>query len=627
MNNYLDEFDIIVVGAGHAGIEAALIASKFNLKIALFTINIDNIANMPCNPSIGGTAKGHLVREIDALGGYMAIAADHTFIQSRILNRGKGNAVHSLRVQTDKTNYHNYMKILLEKQSNILLKQGEITDIILENNAISGVLTKVGSKYKCKSVILSCGTYLNSKIHVGDFSYLSGPDGNMYSCSLTSKLVKYGIEIRRFKTGTPARVHKRSINFSKLQIQYGDSSIVPFSFLSNNYNMTNKVCCHIAYTNLKTHQIILDNINKSPIYNGKILSSGPRYCPSIEDKIIRFSDKNRHQIFVEPMGLNTDEMYLQGMSSSLPEDIQVSFLKSIDGFENIEIIRNAHAIEYDCCDPTQLYPTLEFKNISGLFGAGQFNGTSGYEEAAAQGIIAGINASLKILKRDPLILDRSTSYIGVLIDDLVTKGCSEPYRIMTSKSEYRLLLRQDNADQRLTPIAKKIGIISDIRWNTYLKKMSNIKQESDRISKVIISPTNDLNKLLVSRETSKISSGISLKNLLKRPQITYNDIKQFDFEKSDSITNDIIEQVEIELKYEGYIKKQLLHVKNMLKLEKKKLSNSINYFEIKGLRLEAQEKLSKIKPISIGQASRISGVTPADISALLIWIKHFYKEK
>lgn len=618
----MGEYDVVVIGAGHAGVEAGLVSSRLGLNTAIFTISLDTISNMPCNPSIGGTAKGHLVKEIDALGGEMGKIADKTFIQSRILNRGKGPAVHSLRVQTDRTLYHNCMKQILEKQTNLQLKQGEIVNIILNNdNSVDSIVTNIGAIYKVKAIIIACGTYLNSTIHVGDSSYSGGPDGNISSVSFTKNLAKLGIEMRRFKTGTPARVHRRSIDFKKLEIQSGDSEITPFSFETDRLSLKNKIDCHIAYTNLETHKIILSNIHRSPMYSGKIEGVGPRYCPSIEDKVVRFSDKQRHQIFVEPMGMDTDEIYLQGMSSSLPEDIQTAFLKTIPGFENVEIMRNAYAIEYDCCNPLQLFSTLEFKKISGLYGAGQFNGTSGYEEAAAQGLIAGINASLKIKNKPPLILDRASSYIGVLIDDLVTKGCSDPYRMMTSRSEYRLILRQDNADKRLTPIARELGLISDERWEKYLEKINNIKLEKIRISKINVSPSEEVNKILVSRETSEINTGIKLAELLKRPQISYSDLKTIDINRPNDLQFEVIEQVEIDLKYEGYIKKQLSQVEEMRKLEKKVLNKDIDYSKINGLRLEAREKLNNIKPLNIGQACRISGVTPADISVLLIFLE------
>lgn len=622
----MGEYDVAVIGAGHAGVECALISAKMGLKVGLFTISLDSIANMPCNPSIGGTAKGHLVREIDALGGEMGKAADETFLQSRILNKGKGPAVHSLRVQADREKYHSYMKQVLEDEQNIDIKQDEIVDIkVNEKNEISQIITRLGASYKVKTTVICCGTYLNATIHVGNSSMHSGPDGNISSLYLTQNLNKLGIKTRRFKTGTPARIHSRSIDFDKLEIQEGDEKITPFSFETNK-KLENTIVCHIAYTNQDTHKVILDNLHRSAMYGGKIDGVGPRYCPSIEDKIVRFADKERHQIFVEPMGLGTKEIYLQGMSSSLPEDVQLNFLHTIKGFENAQVMRNAYAIEYDCCDSTQLLPTLEFKNIRGLYGAGQFNGTSGYEEAAAQGLVAGINASLKVLGKKQFVLDRASSYIGTLIDDLVIKGCSDPYRMMTSRSEYRLILRQDNADERLTPLARELGLINDERWEKFNKKMELIKQERERLKKVVIKPNNDLNEILVSRGTTEMTTGVKAEELIRRPQISYNDIAQFD-ETRPKLPYDVIEQVEIQIKYEGYIKKQLSQVKEMRKLEQKPLPKDIIYKNVLGLRLEAQEKLEKVKPLNIGQASRISGVSPADISVLLIWLEQQKQNK
>ncbi len=626
MNYKLGKYDVAVIGAGHAGIEAALVSARMGLKTVIFTINLDTIGNMPCNPSIGGTAKGHLVKEIDALGGEMGKVADKTFIQSRILNRGKGPAVHSLRVQTDRKKYNQMMKNILEKQKNLDIKQSEIIDIILdENRQIKSLKTKTGGIYDVKAGILCCGTYLNSIIHVGDISYKGGPDGNMPAESLTKKLIDLGIDIRRFKTGTPARVHKRSIDFSKLEIQKGDDKITPFSFETEE-KQENKMLCYIAYTNNETHKIISENITKSPMYSGKIESSGPRYCPSIEDKIVRFVDKKRHQIFVEPMGLDTEEYYLQGISTSLPEDIQNKFLKTIVGFENIEIMRPAYAIEYDCCNPINFNSTLEFKDIKGLYGAGQFNGTSGYEEAAAQGLVAGINAVLKIKGEKPLILDRASSYIGVLIDDLVTKGCSDPYRIMTSRSEYRLILRQDNADQRLTPIGRNLGLISDIRWEKFQLKLKNIEIQKNRLYKINLPPTERLNEILVSRETNPVKTGIKFIEVLKRPQILYKDIQEFD-NTDEFISDDVIEQIEIDIKYEGYIKKQIAQVENMRRIESKKIPKNIKYSDIIGLKHEAIEKLQKIIPKNLGQAGRISGVSPADITVLSIFLDKLNRER
>ncbi len=611
-------YDIIVVGAGHAGCEAALAAARLGMKAAVFTISLDAIANMPCNPSIGGTAKGHLVREIDALGGEMGRAADATFLQSRILNRGKGPAVHSLRVQSDRVKYHTYMKLALEKCGGLRIKQDEICRIITENGRVTGVETRLGMRYGAKAVIISSGTYLNGRIHVGGTSYPSGPDSVLPAAFLSDSLRESGVELRRFKTGTPARVHRRSINFDLLERQDGDEDITPFAF-DNHEKLENKICCYIAYTNEETHRVIRENIHLSPMYSGQIEGVGPRYCPSIEDKIMRFADKPRHQLFIEPMGLDTEEYYLQGMSSSLPEWVQLKFLRTIKGLENVEIMRNAYAIEYDCCDPTQLLPTLEFKNIKGLYGAGQFNGTSGYEEAAAQGLIAGINAALSIKGEPPLILDRASSYIGTLIDDLVTKGCSDPYRIMTSRSEYRLLLRQDNADIRLTPYGHRVGLISDRRYQALLDKQARIEKEIERINKLNLSPSEQINEYLASKGSDPISSGTKLAQLLRRPHITYEGLAPFDPDRP-VLDRQTAEQVELQIKYEGYIRIQKEQVEAMRKLESKALPADTDYSSIRGLRLEAAEKLDRIKPLSVGQASRISGVNPADVNVLLIWL-------
>lgn len=620
MNYKMGEFDVAVIGAGHAGVEAALAAARLGCKTTMFTISLDQIANMPCNPSIGGTAKGHLVREIDALGGEMGKAADKCFIQSRMLNKGKGPAVHSLRVQADRVKYSNYMKNICEKQENLYVKQAEIAEIIVENEKITGIRTSLGAEYSVKAVIIATGTYLKGKIHIGEVSYESGPDSALPSKFLSQSLIENGIELRRFKTGTPCRVNKRSIDFDKMERQNGDENIVPFSFETPTSGLENVVCCYMTYTNSKTHEVILSNLDRSPLYSGKIEGVGPRYCPSIEDKIVRFSDKPRHQLFVEPMGLSTEEYYLQGMSSSLPEDVQLAFLQTIVGLENVEIMRPAYAIEYDCCNPHDLLPTLEFKKIKGLYGAGQFNGSSGYEEAAAQGMVAGINAALKIQNRKPMILDRASSYIGTLVDDLVTKGCSDPYRMMTSRSEYRLILRQDNADQRLTPIGHELGLISDERYHKLLEKQRLTAEEIKRVSTTNIAPSDKLNDFLESKGTAGLTTGCKIADLIRRPQLNYNDIAPFDVNRPE-LSNEISEQVELQIKYEGYISKQLAQIEQMRKLEEKLLPENTDYSQIRGLRLEAAEKLNKIQPVSIGQASRISGVSPADVSLLAVWLQ------
>lgn len=614
----LDYYDVIVVGAGHAGCEAALAAARLGCRTAVFTLSLDAIANMPCNPCIGGSAKGQLVREIDSLGGEMGKAADATFIQSRMLNKGKGPAVYSLRVQSDRVKYHTYMKSVLEHTENLDIKQAEVTGVCAENGEITGVMTRLGAFYPAKCVIITTGTYLGGKIHIGELNYQSGPDNVSAALMLTESLKKLGLNIRRFKTGTPARVHKRSIDFSVMEEQDGDDYITPFCF-DNTFKLENKVKCYVTYTNSETHRIILENLDRSPLYAGRIEGVGPRYCPSIEDKIVRFSDKPRHQLFVEPMGLDTDEYYLQGMSSSLPEDVQIKFLRTIRGLENVEVMRPAYAIEYDCCDPLELYATLEFKKVRRLFGAGQFNCTSGYEEAAAQGVIAGINAAMKVQGKEQYVPDRQTSFIGTLIDDLVTKGCVEPYRMMTSRSEYRLILRQDNANERLVPIGYKYGLISEERYNRFLERRQTLDNEAVRIKNATVYPCEELNSMLEAKGTSPIAQAVKFIDLLKRPQISYNDLKPFDSGCPD-LSYDIIDKLEINIKYEGYIKTQTEKIAQMKKLEDKKLPADVDYKTIPGLRLEAQEKLNKHKPLNIGQAGRISGVNPADISVLLIWL-------
>lgn len=611
-------FDVAVVGAGHAGIEAGLAAARLGCSVVVFTINMDAVGNCPCNPSIGGTAKGHLVREIDALGGEMGKTADACFLQSRMLNLGKGPAVHSLRAQIDRREYSKIMKHKLELQENLQVKQAEVTEIGRNDDNTWNVITRMDAVYQVKAVILATGTFLGGKIFIGDVSYESGPDGMFPASFLGSSLKKLGLSLRRFKTGTPARVLRSSIDFTDLEAQYGDDPVVPFSYETENPGKNREVC-YVSWTNEETKRIILENIHRSPLYGGMIEGVGPRYCPSIEDKVVRFSEKKRHQLFIEPCGMDTEEMYLQGMSSSLPEDVQIAFYHSIKGLEQVQIMRSAYAIEYDCVDPTQMDATLEFQNFPGLYGAGQFNGSSGYEEAAAQGFVAGVNAARKIKGDTPFLLDRATSYIGTLIDDLVTKGANDPYRMMTSRSEYRLVLRQDNADERLTPYGRELGLISDTRWERFQKKQKMKQEERRRADQTVFSPTETLNDILVSRGTSPVTTGVRLTDLLRRPELSYAVLAPIDTGRPD-FPAAVFENVEIEIKYEGYIKRQKADIAEMRRLEEKLLPREINYREIVGLRTEAQEKLQKVRPMNIGQASRISGVSPADISVLLIYM-------
>ncbi|NLD88133.1 MAG: tRNA uridine-5-carboxymethylaminomethyl(34) synthesis enzyme MnmG [Clostridiales bacterium] len=617
------EFDVAVIGAGHAGIEAALVCARMGLKTLCATINLDAVGNLPCNPSIGGTAKGHLVRELDALGGEMGRAADHTCIQFRMLNRSKGPAVYSPRAQADRAAYRLYMKNALECCENLSLKQAEIVEILTreENGkkAVDGVVTHIGAIYKVKAAIVCTGTYLKSKIIIGDVQYESGPDGLFPANKLTDCLCKLGLPLVRFKTGTPARVNARSVDFSVMELQEGDKEQVRFSF-DESIQTKNTAVCYLTHTNEETHKIIRENLHRSPLYSGQIKGVGVRYCPSIEDKVVRFADKERHPLFMEPMGLGTQEMYVQGLSSSMPEDVQMRIIRSVKGLENVEVMRPAYAIEYDCVDPTALYPTLETKLISGLYGAGQFNGTSGYEEAAVQGFMAGVNAACKILGRDSVIIDRSQAYIGTLIDDLVTKGTNEPYRMMTSRSEYRLILRQDNADIRMSEIGHSLGLISDERHERVLKKYETVEGERERLEKTNIPPSAKLSKLLEEKNSAPVTTGIKLADLVRRPELKYDELKIIDPDRPE-LSDEIREQVEISVKYEGYIRRQTAQAEQFKKTESRRIPEDIDYTKINVLRLEARQKLQKIRPANIGQASRISGVSPADIAALMIWIE------
>ena len=618
-----DEYDVVVIGAGHAGCEAGLATARLGLKTIVFTVSINSVALMPCNPNIGGTSKGHLVREIDALGGEMGKVIDKTFIQSKILNKSKGPAVHSLRAQADKAQYSKTMRCVLENQENLELKQAEVTDILVENGKVTGVQTYSGAIYHCKAVILCTGTYLKSRCIYGDISNETGPDGLQAANYLTDCLKSLGIEMYRFKTGTPARIDKNSIDFSKMEEQFGDERVVPFSFTTNPEDIQiEQASCWLTYTNEKTHDIIRKNLDRSPLFSGMIEGTGPRYCPSIEDKVVKFADKNRHQVFIEPEGLDTNEMYIGGMSSSLPEDVQYEMYRSVPGLENARIMRNAYAIEYDCIDARQLYPTLEFKKIEGLYSGGQFNGSSGYEEAAAQGLIAGINAALKLLGREQIVIDRSEGYIGVLIDDLVTKESHEPYRMMTSRAEYRLLLRQDNADQRLTEIGYKVGLISNDRYSHLKEKEKQIAQEVERVKHTNIGANAKVQEVLEKYGSTPLNSGTTLAELIRRPELNYEALAPIDA-KREKLSDEVIEQVNISIKYEGYITRQMKQVEQFKKLETKRIPDDIDYDDVKSLRIEAVQKLKQYRPISIGQASRISGVSPADISVLLVYMEQW----
>ena len=634
-----DEYDVVVIGAGHAGCEAALASARLGLKTIVFTVSVDSIALMPCNPNIGGSSKGHLVREVDALGGEMGKVIDKTFIQSKMLNKSKGPAVHSLRAQADKANYTRTMRKVLENQENLEIKQAEITDILAEDGKITGVVTYSGTIYKCKAAILCTGTYLKARCIYGEISNATGPNGLQAANYLTDSLKNLGIEMYRFKTGTPARIDKRSIDFSKMEEQFGDEEVVPFSFTTDPKDVQiEQASCWLTYTNEKTHEIIKNNLDRSPLFSGMIEGTGPRYCPSIEDKVVKFADKNKHQVFIEPEGLDTNEMYIGGMSSSLPEDVQYEMYRSVAGLEHAKIVRNAYAIEYDCIDARQLYPTLEFKKISGLYSGGQFNGSSGYEEAAAQGLIAGINAALKILGREQIVIDRSEGYIGVLIDDLVTKESREPYRMMTSRAEYRLLLRQDNADQRLTKIGHKVGLISDERYQYLVDKEDIVISEVERLEQTHVGTSEEVQKLLKEYGSTPLNSGTTLAELIRRPELSYEILTPIDKNRAllhkinekgvynvDKLTSEVIEQVNICIKYDGYIKRQQKQVEQFKKLETKKIPQEIDYDNIKSLRIEAVQKLKQYRPISIGQASRISGVSPADISVLLVYLEQYRK--